>query len=237
MPAAGSATTTHSTTMSGSATEVSSGATKTLSSRKRPVVLGAAIAGVGLVVVVVAMLLKPGASTGSGPATTPAVVTATPTPTPTPANPAVAAVENPTTTETAPKGEPSKETPKEEPKVEAPARPVVVEVSSEPSGAEVWLPSDSEARGHTPYKVALDPNAGLTHAVLKAHGYADKRIDIDPSKPEPLSIKLDRVAQNRDHDRDRDHTATKRKTTESGETKPNKGEGKPNKDGYRMMGD
>jgi serine/threonine-protein kinase len=234
MPAAGSVTATHSTTMSGSATEVPSGATKTLSSRKRPVVLGAAIAGVGLVVVVAAMLLRPGAPTGSGPA---AVVTGTPTPTPTPANPTVAAVENPTTTETAPKGEPSKETPKEEPKVEAPARPVVVEVSSEPSGAEVWLPSDSEARGHTPYKVALDPNAGLTHAVLKARGYADKRIDIDPSKPEPLSIKLERVAQNRDHDRDREHTATKHKTTESGETKPNKGEGKPNKDGYRMMGD
>jgi serine/threonine-protein kinase len=232
MPAAGSVTATHSTTMSGSATEVPSGATKTLSSRKRPAVLGAAIAGVGLVVVVVAMLLKPSAPTGSGPATTAAVVTATPTPTPTTTNPAVVAVENPTTTETAPKGEPSKETPKEEPKVEAPARPVVVEVSSEPSGAEVWLPSDSEARGHTPYKVALDPNAGLTHAVLKAHGYADQRIDIDPSKPEPLSVKLERVARDRDHD----HTTTKRKTTD-GETKPNKGEGKPNKDGYRMMGD
>ena len=68
---------------------------------------------------------------------------------------------------------------------------------------------------------------------MKARGYADKRIDIDPSKPEPLSIKLERVAQNRD----RDHSATKHKTTESGETKPNKGEGKPNKDGYRMMGD
>jgi len=213
--------------MSGSATEVSSGATKTLSSRKRPAVVGAAIAGVGLVVVVVAMLLKPSAPTGSGPATavTPAVTAPTPTPTP--------AVENPTTTETAPKGEPTKETPKEEPKIEVPARPVVVELDSEPTGAEVWLPSDSEARGHTPYKVALDPNAGLTHAVLKAHGYADKRIDIDPSKPEPMSVKLERIA--RDHERD--HATTKRKTTESGETKPNKGETKPNKDGYRMMGD
>jgi hypothetical protein len=187
-------------------------------------------------VVVVAMLLKPSAPTGSGPATTAAVVTptvTTPTPTPTPT------VENPTTTETALKGEPTKETPKEEPKVEAPARPVVVEVSSEPSGAEVWLPSDSEARGHTPFKVALDPNAGLTHAVLKAHGYADKRIDIDPSKPEPMSVTLERLA--RDHDRD--HATPKHKTADLGEAKPNKGETKPaktetkNKDGYRMMGD
>ncbi len=232
MPAAGSVTATHSTTMSGSATEVSSGATKTLSSRKRPAVLGAAIAGIGLVVVVIAMLLKPSAPTGGGDRRRPAAVTATPTPTRTPTNPAVVAVENPTTTETAPKGEPSKETPKEEPKVEAPARPVVVEVSSDPSGAEVWLPSDSEARGHTPFKVALDPNAGPTHAILKARGYADKRIDIDPSKPEPMSVKLERIVRDHDHD----HATPKRKT-ELGEAKPNKGETKPNKDGYRMMGD
>ena len=72
----------------------------------------------------------------------------------------------------------------------------MVEVSSEPSGAEVWLPSDTEARGHTPFKVALDPNAAPTHAVLKARGYADKRIDIDPGKPEPLSIKLDASREN-----------------------------------------
>ena len=229
MPAAGSTTTTHSTTMSGSATEVSSGATKTLSSRKRPAVLGAAIAGVGLVVVVIAMLLKPSAPTGSGAGTTTAVTPTITTPTPTPP------AENPTTTETAPKGEPTKETPKEEPKIEAPARPVVVELSSEPSGAEVWLPSDSEARGHTPYKVALDPNAGLTHAVLKAHGYADKRVDIDPGRPEPMSVKLERIV--REREREHTTTTTKRKTTELGETKPNKVDTKPNKDGYRMMGD
>jgi hypothetical protein len=121
---------------------------------------------------------------------------------------------------------------------------VVVEVSSDPSGAEVWLPSDSEARGHTPFKVALDPNAGPTHAVLKAHGYADTRIDIDPGKPEPMSVKLERVVRDRDRDRDREHATTKHNPTElgeakpnKGETKPNKGTTKPNKDGYRMMGD
>jgi len=112
---------------------------------------------------------------------------------------------------------------------------VVVELSSEPSGAEVWLPSDSEARGHTPYKVALDPNAGLTHAVLKAHGYADKRVDIDPGRPEPMSVKLERIV--REREREHTTTTTKRKTTELGETKPNKVDTKPNKDGYRMMGD
>jgi serine/threonine-protein kinase len=239
MPAAGPTTTTHSTTMSGSATEVSSGATKTLSSRRRPAVLGAAIAGVGLVVVVVAMLMKPSAPAGSGGTTTTAIA---PLPAPTATNPPVAAVENPTPTETAPKGEPTKETPREapEPKIDVPARPVVVEVSSDPSDAEVWLPSDSEARGHTPFKVALDPNAGPTHAVLKARGYADMRIDIDPRKPEPMSVKLERLARDHDHD----HATSKHKTTELGETKPNKGETKPskgetkpNKDGYRMMGD
>jgi eukaryotic-like serine/threonine-protein kinase len=219
MPAAGSPTATHSTTMSDSAAEVGSGATKTLSSRRRPAVVGAAVAGVGLVVVALAMLLKPGPNGGTTSATV--VPTTVPTATtPTPTNPAV---ENPTPTETAPKAEPTKavEAPKEEPKVEIPARPVVVEVSSEPSGAEVWLPSDTEARGHTPFKVALDPKADPTHVVLKARGYADKGIDIDPGKPEPMSVKLDRNAP-------REHA--KKKPSEPGEKKPPK-------DDYRRMGD
>ena len=66
MPAAGPATTTHSTTMSGSATEVVRRARPRRCRRgRRPAVLGAAIAGVGLVVVVVAMLMKPSAPTGT----------------------------------------------------------------------------------------------------------------------------------------------------------------------------
>ena len=63
MPVAG-ATTTHSTTMSGSATEVSGGAAaiKTLSSRRRPALIGGAIAGVGLIIVIAAVALHPSAS-------------------------------------------------------------------------------------------------------------------------------------------------------------------------------
>jgi hypothetical protein len=220
MPAAASTTTTHSTTMSDSAAEVGSGATKTLSSRRRPAVLGVAVAGIGLVVVVLAMLLKPGTPTGTTSATVPPTpVPTTPTPTPTPTN---LAVETATPTETTPKTEAIKENeaPKEEPKVESPSRPVVVEVSSDPSGAEVWLPSDTEARGHTPFKVALDPKADPTHVVLKAHGYADKGVDIDPGKPETMSVKLDRNAP-------REHA---KKKTEPGEKKPPK-------DDYRRMGD
>jgi serine/threonine protein kinase len=221
MPAAGSSTTTHSTTMSDSAAEVGSGATKTLTSRRRPALVGAVVAGVGLIVVVLAMLLKPAAPGGSTSATVvPTPMPTTPTPTPTPTN---LAVETPTPTEAAPKTEATKETeaPKDEPKAEIPSRPVVVEVSSDPSGAEVWLPSDTEARGHTPFKVALDPKADPTHVVLKARGYADKGIDIDPGKPEPMSVKLDRNAP-------REHP--KKKTSEPGEKKPAK-------DDYRRMGD
>ncbi len=220
MPAATSTTTTHSTTMSDSAAEVGSGATKTLSSRRRPAVLGVAVAGIGLVVVVLAMLLKPGTPTGTtGPTT--AAVTPPPPPPVTPSPPA--AVENPPSGETPPVvaiQEPAKQEPKEQAKIEVPARPVVVEVSSDPSGAEVWLPSDTEARGHTPFKVALDPKADPTHVVLKARGYADKAIDIDPGKPEPMSVKLDRNAP-------REHV---KKKTEPGEKKPPK-------DDYRRMGD
>ena len=225
MPAAGSTTTTHSTTMSDSAAEVGSGATKTLSSRRRPAVLGAAIAGIGVVVVVTAMLLKPGAPTGSG---TAAPTTAAATPPPVTPPPPVA-VENPPSGETPPPVVAIHETAQQDPqgqakpeaKIEVPARPVVVEVSSDPSGAEVWLPSDTEARGHTPFKVALDPKAEPTHVVLKVHGYADKGIDIDPGKPEPMSVKLDRSIP---------HEHTKKKTPETGEKKPVK-------DDYRRMGD
>ncbi len=56
--------------------------------------------------------------------------------------------------------------------------------------------------------------------VLKAHGYADKGIDINPGKPAPMSVKLERTG----------HERTKKKSTELGE-------GRPSKDGYRMMGD
>jgi eukaryotic-like serine/threonine-protein kinase len=223
MPAAGGTTTTHSTTMSDSAAEVGSGATKTLSSRRRPAVLGAAIAGIGVVVVVVAMLLKPAAPTGSG-TTGPTTAAVTPPPPPvTP--PPVAAVENAPSGETPPPvaavQEAAKPDPNEEAKTEVPARPVVVEVSSDPSGAEVWLPSDTEARGHTPFKVALDPKAEPTHVVLKVRGYADKGIDIDPARPEPMSVKLDRNAP---------HEHPKKKTPETSEKKPAK-------DDYRRMGD
>jgi hypothetical protein len=229
MPAANPATMTHSTTMSDSAAEVGSGgvATKTLSSRRRPAVLGAAIAGIGVVVVAIAMLMRP-----STPAMPPVVATPTPAVTPPPAPPPpVAAPTEPTKTahETPPSGETPKE-PKEEPKIDLPPRPVVVEVSSDPTGAEVWLPSDTEARGHTPFKVALDPKAAPTHVVLKAHGYSDKGFDIDPGKPEPMSLKLERAVV-------RDH-GPKKKTTEPGEVKPVKvGDVKPVKDGYRRMGD
>jgi hypothetical protein len=195
--------------MSGSATEVSGGATatKTLSSRRRPALIGAAIAGVGLIIVIAAVALHPSASP---PAVSVAPASGVPAPTtvihePPPPAPTL---EPPPPAEPAPAPKPER---------------VIVEVSSDPSGAEVWLPDDKEARGRTPFKVLLDPAAAPMRVVLKARGYTDRGLDLDPAKPEPMSVTLERIARDRDH--------VKRKGSEGIVIK------KPNKDGYRMMGD
>ena len=95
---------------------------------------------------------------------------------------------------------------------------VIIEVSSDPSDAEVWLPDEKEPRGHTPFKVSIDPKAPkapATRVILKARGYADKTVDLDAKKQDPITVTLEKAA--------RDHG--KRKGAE----------GKSN--GYRMMGD
>jgi serine/threonine protein kinase len=202
-----SATATHSTTMSDSASEVAHRVVKTVSTRKRPAV-AATIAGIGLVVVIAAFALRQGPppTTPANPSTTAAAVGTPSTPMPTPRS-------NPT-----PAAEPVPPTPPAEPAPgEAPPAPkqVIIELTSDPSDAEVWLPDDKEPRGHTPFKVSIDPKAAPTRVILKARGYADKTLDLNPKQPDPIAVTLEKAA--------RDHG--KRKGSE----------GKSN--GYRMMGD
>jgi serine/threonine-protein kinase len=203
LPASPSMTQTHSTTMSDSAAEIKHPLSKAGSSRRRPAVLGAAIAGVGLVVLVAAMILRPGSA---------------PSPSPSPASP-VAAAPQPAVTPPPPPPAPLEAPPREvPPKVETPAE-VLIEVTSEPSGAEVWLPEEKEARGHTPFKVSVNPKAPPTRVILRARGYADRAVELDPAKSEAMAVTLEKIVRE-----------------SGGKHRGSEGKGK-SKDGYRMMGD
>jgi cytoskeletal protein RodZ len=220
------ATTTHSTTMSDSASEVSVGATKTVSTRRNPLLVGGAISAVALVIVLV-FVLTPGSSpkpsrpvVAVAPVTAPVGRPTSPAPEtpPGPASaPTAAPTENPTVETAAVKQD---DTPRAEPE----PKQVEIEVDSDPTGAEVWLPDDSQARGHTPFKVVLDRRAAPARVILKARGYADKTLKLNPTKPDPVSVTLERIS--RDHD-----TGGKKKapTTLTG--------GKKDSSGYKPMGD
>jgi hypothetical protein len=151
-------------------------------------------------------------------------------PAPTPPSAALPApAENPTPTEAVPPKQ--DEPPKEAPKA------VQIEVDSDPSGAEVWLPGDTEARGHTPFKVALDSKAAPARVIIKAHGYADKTVKLDPANPDPVSVTLDRSASH-DHDTGMNN-ANAGANANAGNKKKGSGNtgGKKDPSGYKMMGD
>jgi serine/threonine-protein kinase len=230
MPVA--ATTTHSTTMSDSAAEVSAGTTKTMSSRRNPLVVGGAVVAVGLVAVIAVFALSssppprrsspsaPIAAAPIAPAPTPSVPAVTPPPAP-PTTP-----EDPPAVETAA----VKQDDTARPLVAAdPPKQVLIQVDSEPSDAEVWLPDEPEARGHTPFKVALDRGATPTRVVLKIHGYADRTVKLDPAKPGPVRVTLEKVA--REKSAGASSNSTKKKGFDITGGKPN------GPSGYKMMGD
>ena len=185
------ATTTHSTTMSDSAAEVSNGSTKTMSSRRNPLVLGGAIAAVGVIVVIAAFALSSGPSPKSSSAGTGSPIATAPAPIRTPPVPAVAPppAENPIERAAVK----TDDTPA--PSAEEKPKQVVIEVDSDPSDAEVWLPDDREARGRTPFQVALDRQSSPTRIVLKARGYADRTVKLDPAKPSPVKVTLEKAAR------------------------------------------
>jgi serine/threonine protein kinase len=233
------ATTTHSTTMSDSAAEVSSGSTKTLSSRRSPLLVGGAVAAVGLVVLVVAFLVSSGSSSKSSSRSAP--IAAQPTMPAVPAVPAVAPTpkEDPTPDPTpAPTPNPvgtatvkQDDTPAPAPVLGKP-RQVLIEVDSNPSDAEVWLPDEREARGRTPFKVALDRKASPTRVVLRVPGYADRTVKLDPARPDPVKVTMEKVA------REKVVGTTSSSAAGSKKKGPDTTGGKPsNPSGYKMMGD
>jgi serine/threonine-protein kinase len=173
----------HSTTMSDSAAEVRRQTTiKTVPLQKRRA-RAAAIGGGGAVVLalVAVFALRSGGGKAEAPAVSGAAAPSAPV------TPVAAPPSAPPAPAPAPAPEPAVAAPKE----------VTIEVVSEPSGAEVWLPNDTAPRGRTPFKVALEPHAAPTRVILRARGYADSTVELGPEQPSPLSVTLQKVIRDR----------------------------------------
>jgi serine/threonine-protein kinase len=84
---------------------------------------------------------------------------------------------------------PSEEAPKLPP---SPAK-VTIRVVSRPAGAELWLADEPAPRGATPLDLVLRRNATEVHGVLKADGYADAKVAIDPTRAGPLQVELEKI--------------------------------------------
>jgi len=205
------------TTMSDSAAEVAEQVELPAGTRRRPTAIIAAAGGAVAIAVIAILLLKGGGK--------PAAPEAPPSP------PVVAAPVPPTP--------PPAPTPPPTP----PSTDVTLEVQSDPPDAEVWLTTDKAARGKTPFRMTVDKNGGATHLILKARGYADKALDLDPTAASPVVVTLEKAAGG--HDRDRDRGREKVATTPERDQHPRdtlKGSGKSSgrsssKDSYKAMGD
>jgi serine/threonine-protein kinase len=77
---------------------------------------------------------------------------------------------------------------------------VKFEIASTPPGAEVWVGSESAARGRTPLTVAL-PAGGPASAVLKSPGFADRQVALDPHGETKLSVTLEHLAADKGLDK------------------------------------
>jgi len=124
----------------------------------------------------------------------------------------------------APPPEPVAPPPPPPPPVHKPPPEVTIEVASDPSGAEVWLPGDDSARGHTPLKIAVRRGEPPVRITLKSAGYNDAAVTLDPAQEDsgPVNVALEKVK-------------TERKRTEP--TQPRKHVVKPAEGPYKAMGD
>jgi len=68
--------------------------------------------------------------------------------------------------------------------------PAVFELSSEPPGAEVWMPEESTPRGVTPLKLAIPKGDGPRKLIVKAKGFQDQEVSLEPGHEGPLSVTL-----------------------------------------------
>jgi eukaryotic-like serine/threonine-protein kinase len=76
-----------------------------------------------------------------------------------------------------------------------PAKPTAatIRIISDPAGAQLWLGDESTPRGHTPLDLVVPRDVTGLRALLKADGYRDAPVSIDPARTGPLKVELEKV--------------------------------------------
>jgi serine/threonine-protein kinase len=140
------------------------------------------------------------------------------------------------------------EAPEEPAEAQAPVRPArtPVRIESRPTDAELWIDGEPRPRGRTPLDVALPPGSRPVDAVLKAPGYADRPISLDPARDRPLVVELTKEVSNKPikekpiKETPSKETASKRHSSHESRSKPPPAEhptAKPEQPGYFGVGD
>jgi serine/threonine-protein kinase len=85
--------------------------------------------------------------------------------------------------------------PPPQPKPPAPPAEVTIEIVSEPAGADVWLPGDETPHGKTPLKIAVRRGNPVVNVMLKAEGYNDLAVPLDPGREDsgPINVTLEKA--------------------------------------------
>ena len=82
-----------------------------------------------------------------------------------------------------------------------PAKPTAatIRIVSSPAGAQLWLGDESTPRGQTPLELVVPRDATGLRALLKADGYRDAPVSIDPARTGPLQVELEKVKVTHHH--------------------------------------
>ena len=92
----------------------------------------------------------------------------------------------------------------------------IIEITSSPKGAEVWLGSEDKPRGVTPLALSLLSGAAAQQVALKAAGYVTKTISVQSSHDDTMNVQLEKEHHNalphhHEHEHQNDHEHQKKK--------------------------
>ena len=105
-----------------------------------------------------------------------------------------AAVEPPASVPTAPAPAIPAPTPAPDDRPATPtAAKTTLRIVSRPAGAQLWLGNESAPRGQTPLDLVIPRDATGLRALLKADGYRDAPISLDPAHTGPLQVELEKL--------------------------------------------
>jgi serine/threonine-protein kinase len=87
----------------------------------------------------------------------------------------------------------------EAPKLPPTPAKVTIRVTSRPAGAELWLADEPSPRGETPLDLVLRRDATQVRGVLKAAGYTEAKVAIDPASSGPVEVELQKIKEAAPH--------------------------------------